>query len=429
MDTIFAEATAPGRAGVSVIRVSGPSARESFAALTARSLPATREAGLVTLRSRAEDELDRCLVLFFENPASFTGEDVVEYHLHGSTAVIAAVLSELAAQPKHRLAEPGEFTRRALTNGKMDLAQVEGLADLIEAQTELQRRQAQQTVSGAFSEFVEATRADLIRAAALLEASMDFADEQVPEDVSPEVLTLLDGVVNRLQEQISGFQFSERLRAGFEVAIVGAPNVGKSTLLNALAGRDASIISKHAGTTRDVIEVHMDLKGIPVTILDTAGLRDTEDEVEGIGIARARARADAADLRILLLDSSEAPKIDLKGGDIRVWGKADLGKTEALAVSGKTGAGLDTLINLIKERLSERVHLAGLATRERHVVEFKAALSYIESARTSVEQEPDRFDVAAEDLRSARHVLARILGHVDVENLLDVIFSSFCLGK
>lgn len=429
MDTIFAEATAPGRAGVAVVRVSGPEAGLSFRILTGQDVPGPRQLELVTLRRADGDVLDRCLAVYFEGPASFTGEDVVEYHLHGSVAIVSAVLSDLAAVPGHRVAEPGEFTRRALGNGKMDLTQVEGLADLIEAQTEFQRRQAQQTVSGVFTEFVESTRADLIRAAALLEVSMDFADEEVPEDVSVEVLALLEDVARRLDAQIAGFAFSERLRSGFEVAIVGAPNAGKSTLLNALAGREASIISRHAGTTRDVIEVHMDLQGVPVTILDTAGLRDTDDEVEGLGIARARSRADAADLRILLMDGTAGPEIDLKDQDIKVWGKADLSRQGALCVSGKTGEGLDVLVGMIKERLLVRVGRAGLATRDRHVSEFEAALGYIESARQAVEQGQGRYDVAAEELRSARHALAKVLGHVDVENVLDVIFSSFCLGK
>lgn len=428
MDTIFAEATAQGRAGVSVVRVSGPQALVSLAQLTESDAKA-RVAHLRTLKDAAGQVLDTCLVLFFEGPASFTGEDVVEYHVHGSVAVVSAVQSVLAACDGHRRAEPGEFTRRALAKGKMDLTQVEGLADLIEAQTEYQRKQAQATVSGVFSQFVEETRADLIRAAALLEASMDFADEEVPEDVSPEVIDLLEAVQRRLREQISGHQFAERLRSGFEVAIIGAPNVGKSTLLNALAGRDAAITSKHAGTTRDVIEVHMDLQGIPVTVLDTAGLRETDDEVEGIGIQRAKERAEAADLRVFLTEGADPSGLQLRADDITVRAKADLSKSEMLSVSGLTGQGVEDLVSRIRTVLEGRVAQASLATRERHVEDLSRAANVVDTALEHVRIGASHFDVAAEDLRTARHALAKTLGRVDVENLLDVIFSSFCLGK
>lgn len=428
MDTIYAETTAPGRAGVSVIRVSGNEAQSSLIALTGAPIE-PRYATLRTITSSSGSVLDSCLALYFAGPASFTGEDVVEYHLHGSVAVVSAVMAELSQFETHRIAEPGEFTRRSLANGKMDLTQVEGLADLIEAQTEFQRRQAQQTVSGEFTSFVESTRADLIRAAALLEVSMDFADEDVPEDVSSEVLELLERVCVQLDTQINGYQFSERVRSGFEVAIVGAPNVGKSTLLNAIAGRDASITSKHAGTTRDVIEVHMDLDGIPVTVLDTAGLRETEDEVEGIGIARARARADTADLRIFLLGDDDRLDFELRDGDLSVFGKADINRKDGLAVSGKTGLGIEDLIAKVKSALLGRVQMTSLATRQRHFDELSHAREFVRSAQNAVKQGPVAFDIAAEELRAARHALSKTLGHVDVENLLDVIFSSFCLGK
>jgi tRNA modification GTPase len=270
----------------------------------------------------------------------------------------------------------------------------------------------------------------MIRAAALLEASIDFADEDVPEDVSPEVLDLLTRSERRLLEQIDGYRFAERIRKGFEVAIIGPPNVGKSTLLNRLAGREASITSRHAGTTRDVIEVHMDLSGIPVTVLDTAGLRETEDEVEGIGIARALERARDADLRISLMEQNTEPDMALRPDDIRVIGKADLAVDDgSFAVSGLTGAGVERLISEILDRLQNRVQRASLATRQRHVDELSRAVDAIRSARPLVEVGPEMFDMAAEELRSAHHALAKTLGHVDVENLLDVIFSSFCVGK
>jgi len=299
MDTIFALASAPGKAGVAVIRISGPGA---FPALTALGGPDTHTRGLrvCDLTAPSGDALDQAVVLSFPKPNSFTGEDIVELQVHGSQSVIAACLSALGSLPDTRLADPGEFTRRALENGRLTLTQVEGLADLIDAETEAQRRQAQRVVSGDLAKRVETWRSALIRAAALIEATLDFADEDVPVDVSDEVRGLLSGVSEDLTHQVRGVPMAERVRSGFEVAIVGAPNAGKSTLLNALAQRPAALTSEIAGTPRDIVEVRMDLNGLPVTLLDTAGLRTTDDVVETLGIDRAIARAPQADLRVLL---------------------------------------------------------------------------------------------------------------------------------
>ena len=428
MDTIFAQATAPGRAGVSVVRISGP---DSFMACRriAGSLPDPRIATLRNIRRQDGTVLDTALLLAFPGPHSFTGEDVVEIHLHGSTAVIDAVLDELAIISGCRMAEPGEFTRRALQNGKLDLTQVEGLADLLEAQTEAQRQQAQAVVSGQFRTLVDELRGKLVRAAALLEAVIDFADEDVPEDVSDEVVALLDEATGILRKQVDGQRFAERVRKGFEVAIVGSPNAGKSTLLNALAGRDVAITSVHAGTTRDVIEVQMDLDGVPAILLDTAGLRDADDPVERIGVERAHARAENADVRIFLLSPDEVPLLEVKTDDFLLKSKADLIGYPEDGISGETGFGVDQLVRRLGRVLKERVGKAGLATRERHHQAFVRSLVNLGQAREIVLGGSEDYDIGAEEVRSALRSLDGVIGRVDVENLLDVVFSSFCLGK
>ena len=427
MDTIFALATARGKAGVAVIRISGPQAL-SAASNLAGDLPPPRLAGLRKLRL-GEDVLDEAIVLCFERGASFTGEDVAEFHIHGAIATVSAVLSALGQQPGLRLADPGEFTRRALENERLDLSQVEGLSDLIEAETEAQRKQALKVLSGAVGACVEGWRADLVRAAALIEATIDFADEDVPVDVAPEVTALIERVRDGLSDELRRIDAAERVREGFEVAIVGRPNAGKSTLLNALAGREAAITSDVAGTTRDVIEVKMDIAGLAVTFLDTAGLRETDDVVESIGIERALQRAGQSDLRLFLLDGGAVPLIAPEPDDIIVHGKADLGAVSGFAVSGKTGLGLDRLISEVSDRLSQRAEGAGVMTRERHRHAIRQAFEALESARDEVLRGSDRSELAAESLRQAVWSLESLLGRVDVEHLLDEIFSSFCIGK
>lgn len=428
MDTIFALASAPGKAGVSVIRISGPEALVAASCL-AGELPEPRAAGLRVLRSASGEKIDEALVIRFEEKASFTGEAVVELQTHGSVAVVNALLDELGGMDGLRIAEPGEFTRRALANGRLDLAQVEGLADLIESETEVQRQQALRLFSGGLGEKAEGWRAKLVRASALLTVTIDFADEEVPVDVIPEVLELIDGVTREMQAQVDGFGAAERIRSGFEVAIIGAPNVGKSTLLNALAGRDAAITSEVAGTTRDVIEVRMEVAGLPVTVLDTAGLRDTEDQVEKIGVARARARAEAADLRVFLVEDGKKPEFSPGPTDITLRAKADLQSDPSGAVSGKSGHGVSELVELIGSRLQDRTARAGLATRERHKAAMENCLQSLASARSLIASEGESTDIAADELREALAALNLLIGRVDIENILDDVFSSFCLGK
>jgi tRNA modification GTPase len=425
MNTIFALASAQGRAGVSVIRLSGPDAKEVVGKFVS-NLPKNRVAGLRVLIDDTGEPLDHALVLCFDCPRSFTGDDVVELHLHGSIAVVQSVLRVLGDSGLARLAEPGEFTRRALENGRMDLAQVEGLADLIESETEAQRKQALRVVTGHLGALVEQWRSSLIRAAALIEATIDFVDEDVPVDVTPEVRELLRGVKSDLLKEIAGSKIAERIRVGFEVAIVGAPNAGKSTLLNAMAGREAAITSDIAGTTRDVIEVRMDLKGLPVTILDTAGLRDGQDAVEVIGIKRALERAGDADLRVFLAGDNEVLPLIQQPDDIRVTPKADL---TGAGVSGVTGQGVSELLDEIQQILEQRSSQAGLATHERHRIAMQSTLTALDVVLPLVDLGPEHYDIAAEELRTAIRSLEALVGRIDVENLLDEIFSSFCLGK
>lgn len=428
MDTIYALATAQGKSGVAVIRVSGPNASKS-ARLLCGDIPPVRQTAVRSLMTADGELLDHAMVICFQAPASFTGEDVLELHVHGSVSVVHAVLAELSKHEGMRLAEPGEFTRRALENEKLDLAQVEGLADLIDAETEAQRRQAVRVLSGALGERVEEWRSKLIRAAALLEATIDFADEDVPVDVSPEVNQLLREVAAEVSKEIAGTYIAERIRSGFEVALVGPPNSGKSTLLNRLAGRDAAITSEIAGTTRDVIEVRMNLQGLPVTFLDTAGLRETDDQIESIGVQRAIERAESADLRIFLCEKDSDLVLAPIEGDIILRPKVDVSEVKSGGISGKTGEGVQALVERIQYILQDRAGLSGLATHERHRVAMQRANVGLEAAQKIVAQGPELYDIAAEELRVAIRALEALVGRIDVEKLLDEIFSSFCLGK
>lgn len=427
MDTIFALASARGKAGVAVVRLSGPLSHDVVEKFC--RLPSPRHAALRKLVWN-DEVLDEALVLLFEKGASFTGEVSAELHLHGSIAVVSKVLHLLARFENVRLAEAGEFTRRALENGLLDLSQVEGLADLIDAETESQRKQAMRVLSGDLGKRVEEWRGKLIRAAALIEATIDFADEDVPVDVSPEVSSIIEDLLSGLGKELNGANAAERIRDGFEVAIVGAPNAGKSTLLNALAGRDAAITSEVAGTTRDVIEVRMDINGLAVTVLDTAGLRESADIVEKMGIQRALERAEKADLRIFLLtEVDESFPLSFQPDDLRVMGKADQHDGKSDAVSGKTGAGIEWLIEEISTRLSHRAASAGLLIRERQRVALEQAIDGLNSAKLRMSRAFEQPELIAADLRLSIRALEKMVGRIDVENLLDEIFSSFCIGK
>lgn len=431
MDTIFAPASGRARAGVAVIRVSGPESERAIMRLTGRKPPEARRLVLCTLRDENGGVLDSGLVVVFAPGASFTGESSAELHVHGSIAVVDSVLRCLGRMPGLRLAEAGEFTRRALENGRLDLAEVEGLGDLIAAETELQRRQALSLARGGLRQQVGEWRQCLVSVLALLEACIDFPEEEIPPSVLAEaergIVALIDGLIR----EIDGFRMAERIREGFEVAIVGPPNVGKSTLLNALAGREAAITSEHAGTTRDVIEVRMDLDGVPVTFLDTAGLRDTVDEVEAKGIARARERAKGADLRIILIkEPGDAPIMTPVEGDMVLLGRADLFPDfKGMRVSGRSGEGVGVMTKAIGALLSGRAALASGISRARHREAVLGALGSLEMARDGLEDGETGIELVAEALRVTMGRLERLIGRVDVEDVLGEIFGSFCIGK
>ena len=424
MQTIFALATARGKSGVAVIRISGPDAHAIGRAM-AGGLPEAGRFSLRSLRDGAGVILDQALILRFDAPHSFTGEDSVEFQVHGSLAVIRAVERAIGDTGLARLAEPGEFTRRALLNGNLDLAQVEGLSDLIAAETELQRQQAQLLFTGAMRGFADRCRADLLRAAALVEATIDFADEEVPVDVSPEVGGLVSGVIAAIDAELSGFSGAQRLRSGFEVAIIGRPNVGKSTLLNRIAGREIAITSEIAGTTRDVLEVRVDLDGLPVTFLDTAGLRESTDAIERIGVSRARERAEAADLRILL-DDGQDPSGDLGLSiDLRYATKSDL---TGFGISALTGEGVDQLLADVAAALSDRLSDKGVASHERHRQALMRAREALGLAQAAFHQGAGA-EILALHLRDGAAALDSLIGRMDVEAVLGEIFAQFCIGK
>lgn len=426
MDTIFALASARGKAGVAVIRISGDQSFEVVRSLCG-SLPDVRKASVRKLHHRGVF-LDEALVLVFEAGASFTGEAAAELQVHGSVAVVKGILSALADMPGLRLAEPGEFSRRALENGRLDLTQIEGLADVIDAETEAQRRQALAVMSGSLGKRVQDWRRGLMQAQALLEATIDFSDEDIPDGLIDTVACLIADVRDKLSAELRGADVAERIRDGFEVAIVGAPNVGKSTLLNAIAGREAAITSDIAGTTRDVIEVRMDLGGLPVTLLDTAGLRETDDQIERIGVDRALQRSLAADLRVFLIAGDNHLPIDPKGEDLIVHSKADIQRMGERPVSGVTGEGVSELLQSIADILARRAVGSSLIIRERHRKAISSACDFLERASDGLVTAAP-VELVASDIVGAAISLEILIGKVGVEDLLGEIFSRFCIGK
>ncbi|MGD9812569.1 MAG: tRNA uridine-5-carboxymethylaminomethyl(34) synthesis GTPase MnmE [Sphingobium sp.] len=429
-DTIYALSSGRLPAAIGVVRISGRHARQALQRLTG-SVPEPRQARYAIVRNAAGEELDRALKLFFAGPNSETGEDIAELHLHGGKAVVTAVLSELAAMDGLRHAEAGEFTRRALLNGKIDLLGVEALGDLVSAETEAQRRFAQSNSGARQAELYSGWRERLVRDRALLEAELDFADEaDVPGSVARQCWADVEQLVAAIGSHVEGYRRAEMIRDGYQVVIVGPPNAGKSSLLNALAKRDVAIVSDEAGTTRDLVEVALDLDGMKVVVTDTAGIREGAGKVESIGIERARARAAAADLVVAVRACDQQGDIGELGNIavLEVTTKADLGVGDAgaLAVSVVTGEGIDRLLAEIAGRAVRASTTTGdvAPSRLRHVDLLWGVQRHLTLALNGTEAE-----LRAEELRAASDLLGRLTGVIDVEDLLDVVFSQFCIGK
>jgi tRNA modification GTPase len=421
-DTIFALSSGRGRAGVAVVRVSGVHAASAVQRLAGPELPKPRMATRRKINSPDREPIDDGLLIWFPGPASFTGEDVAEFHMHGGRAVIDGLLDVLADVPGLRPAEPGEFTRRAVENGKFDLTQAEALADLINAETEAQRRQALRQYDGALATLYEDWRARLIRAAAWVEATIDFSDEEIGPDAIGRAKAQVAGMVTEIRAHLDDARRGEILREGFCLTVIGPPNSGKSSLINALAQRDVAIVSEVAGTTRDVLEVHLDLSGYPVIVADTAGLRETTDTLEAEGVRRALARSEAADAVLLLMDAA-APDNRLpdlpQEPALRVWNKVDIGvpPTGSLAISVQTGAGLEQLLTAIGNIVRRRFDVSEnpVLTRERHRFALLRGVEALERGVAAAGSE-----IVAEEIRLAMRELGRITGRVDVEDLLDI---------
>jgi len=427
--SIFALASGPGRAGVAVVRVSGPLAEASLRAL-AGALPQPRHGTLRRLAHRGT-EIDHALLLWFPAPHSYTGEDVAEFHLHGGRAVREAVFSALA-ELGLRPAEPGEFSRRAVENGKLDLTRAEAIADLVDAETPAQLRQALRQHDGVLADLYEGWRGRLIAALGRAEAAIDFSDDGVGDAEFADARRAAGEISQEIQEHMNDAGRGESLREGLRLTILGPPNAGKSSLINALARRDIAIVSDTPGTTRDVIEARLDLGGYLLLVADTAGVRDTKEPIEAEGVRRALSHAKGG-MTLLLLDGSvDDPRAglpaDLPEPDLIVWNKADLGfAREGLSISLKTGEGISMLLKMLQQKVQHKLENGAPAlTRPRHRHALREALAHLQHGLAAPQAQPE---LLAEDLRLAMRAIGRITGAVDVEELLDFVFRDFCIGK
>jgi len=432
--TIFALATPPGKSGVAVLRISGDEALATLAGLTEKIDWQPNQLQRATLKSEGR-VLDEAMAVYFKAPKSFTGEDVAELHLHGSLAIIRELLGLLEGQEGLRPAERGEFTRRALLNGKMDLVEAEGLADLIDAETSEQRSQALRQMQGAMSGFYETLRTEVITTLAHLEAYIDFPDEEIPESVLEGMDGEVRGVMKTIEHTLAQHARGERIREGISIVILGAPNAGKSSLLNSLSKKDAAIVSHHAGTTRDMIEVHLEVAGFPVILVDTAGLRESDNEIEVEGIRRAIYRAVNADIKLVLFDGTHLPdaaSLALLDDDaITILTKSDLAENpahqgrNAIRLSTETGEGVDALLSELESRITQQFSGEGaIITRSRHRGLLNEAHRHLERFFTVAELE-----LKCEELRLSAQSIGKITGKIAVDDVLDVVFSQFCIGK
>ncbi|HPF47136.1 MAG: tRNA uridine-5-carboxymethylaminomethyl(34) synthesis GTPase MnmE [Alphaproteobacteria bacterium] len=445
--TIFALSSGKGRAGVSVIRLSGPLTEKAILLLTKKQkCPEARKAMLTWFYDPSTGErLDQGILIFFQGPNSFTGEDVAEFHIHGGYAVTAGFLEALSKINGLRSAEAGEFTRRAFDNGKMDLTSAEGLADLINAETSGQRKQALRQMEGELANLYEGWRKELITAMAYLEADIDFSDEEIPDDVGERVRPVIEKLYAEIEKHLADGHRGERLRHGLQVIILGAPNAGKSSLMNYLSKRDVAIVSDIAGTTRDLLEVHLDISGFPVSVIDTAGIRYSDNEIESEGIRRAEVKAADADLKIVVIDGTQdhylgdqmlkhidentmilINKVDLL--DVKTHSEYAFGGIGVWSVSAKTRQGLDDFMTAFEREVSKRMELTDTPslTRTRHRANLQSALKHM---KRYVDADHFALELQSEDLRMAARDIGKITGYVDVEDILEKIFKEFCIGK
>ncbi len=431
IDTIYALATPPGRSGIAVVRLSGPDSK-AICKEIAGAVKTPRKAYYKILRDKNGQEIDQALVLYFQAPASFTGEDVVEFQVHGGRAIISAVLKRLSEFSKARPALPGEFTRRALENGKLDMLQVEALGDFINAETEVQRQNSYRNLSGSAGEWVEKLRDALVEAMSLVTASIDFSDEDLPDSLVKSIGDAIENSCESLKRERAKTVQTQALRDGYRVAILGKPNVGKSSLINKLSGKDVAIATDVAGTTRDVLEVFMDIGGLPVLVYDTAGLRETDDKVEAIGVERAREAARDADLRIFLFEkTSDLDEIGLQPSahDLVLQSKSDLYGAGKSSVSAMTGQGIDDILAYISEYFANTQREFGFFSGDRQVQSLNNAIFALDDALEFYQKGEIVYEMLAESLRQSVFALDLLIGRVDVEDMLDVIFSKFCIGK
>lgn len=441
-DTIYALASGTGRAGVAVIRISGPGSAAIARDISGSDLPRARMAVLRRFREpETNTDIDEGLLLWFPRPHSFTGEDIAEFHVHGGPAIVEGLAAALTANGRCRLAEPGEFTRRAFENGKLDLTAAEAVADLVEAQTVAQQRLALRQYDGGLADLYEGWRQQLVRIQGHMEAEIDFSDEEIPENLLRDAKINISGLGDEITRHLDDGRRGERIRSGFAIAIIGAPNAGKSSLLNRLAARDVAIVSEQAGTTRDVIEAQLNLGGYMVVLADTAGLRDPQDAIEAEGVRRAEAAMADADLRVLVVDGSREQQEFceksslLRQGDLVAFNKCDLfdrappsslGGCRVLPISARTGAGTDALLDALAQAVAERLAVSDspALTRIRHREALHGCGEALDRALAA-----DMAELAAEDVRLAIRHLGRITGRVDVDEVLDVVFRDFCIGK